>query len=1079
MREYSEFLKKYKHRINTRLALQAMLNCLIGFVVALHVYYLLWMHISHESFALIYANVGIRVGLALVILYFVWQTYREFWDSLRVARFLDRQVEFSDDLYQNTLELSQKPDANPIVDALAQEANSRIKSNKYSVPHIYPAWMLFSIAFLFLGIASVWAYSWSDFKLSFKQFYTNKRQEVVYKNYIELTPGSQQIGRNQSLEIKLIKPDNRLQHKLFFRTGKEWRELGLADGSYIFSRLDNSIEYYVENSVAKTPIYKITVLDEPIVKEWLLQVTPPAYTGLNTWADTLGYGDIEAYKHSNVKIAVNTNIPVKSAVMVFEDASRIALQALDESSFITQIQVVKARTWYMELTDALGRKSRPEEKTIRVLDDNPPQIKITFPGEDVTLNQNMLLPLIISADDDFGLRNLSLKVQVNASDVQTINIQSVITGKMFSTDFMLDMKPANLFPGDIVTYWAEIYDNSPDNQKAETAKYKARFPSIEEIYREIEKQQENKQGELETALKESKDLQKEFEDKRRELMKQDSPKWEDKKQLEKMLSEQDKLSQQVQDVAENYQNLIEKMQVNSALSPETLDKMKKIQELMQEISNEDLQAAMKKVEDSIKNIKPEDLKKAMENFKFSMEDFSKKIEQTLQLLESIKKEQAVQKALQMAEETEKMQKALSDKTMDSTKDNKDLAAEQKKISDSYDKLEKELKKVNEMLDSQKDKDAKQQLSELMKEMQKSDVKKDMQNSESKLGENQRAQSKSSQSEAMEKLRKFTNMLSQMKSSMAAGSQGKTMQALQTATRELLIFSKKHESTAGRYRSDPYQIVPDLIAHSEGIQIAINKMFSEPSVLMIVPQKFFIDMTDTNHGYRDFFNYVNEVQLYQIPTALTNIQKGLNLMVYDLMQAMQNASSGGGGGGGGMQSLMQTLEQMGQEQMAMNMLTEQLMMQMQSSGGRMDSAMQQQIQKLAQDQERLAENLKRALQNNPEAQKQGNAIKQIADEMDSISRQLKNNQLSLDLLDRQDKIISKMLDAQRSINKREFSEKRKGETAAQRDYGSAPNAIDYNSLRKNSLFEESYKTYPVEYQKVIMEYLKTLNDMIEK
>jgi hypothetical protein len=257
------------------------------------------------------------------------------------------------------------------------------------------------------------------------------------------------------------------------------------------------------------------------------------------------------------------------------------------------------------------------------------------------------------------------------------------------------------------------------------------------------------------------------------------------------------------------------------------------------------------------------------------------------------------------------------------------------------------------------------------------------------------------------------------------------------------------------------------------------MFSEPSVLMIVPQKFFIDMTDTNHGYRDFFNYVNEVQLYQIPTALTNIQKGLNLMVYDLMQAMQNASSGGGGGGGGMQSLMQTLEQMGQEQMAMNMLTEQLMMQMQSSGGRMDSAMQQQIQKLAQDQERLAENLKRALQNNPEAQKQGNAIKQIADEMDSISRQLKNNQLSPDLLDRQDKIISKMLDAQRSINKREFSEKRKGETAAQRDYGSAPNAIDYNSLRKNSLFEESYKTYPVEYQKVIMEYLKTLNDMIEK
>jgi hypothetical protein len=318
----------------------------------------------------------------------------------------------------------------------------------------------------------------------------------------------------------------------------------------------------------------------------------------------------------------------------------------------------------------------------------------------------------------------------------------------------------------------------------------------------------------------------------------------------------------------------------------------------------------------------------------------------------------------------------------------------------------------------------------------------------------------------------------MKKSMSAGSQGQTLKAIQTATRELLIFSKKHESSAARYRNDPYVIVPDLIAHSEGIQIALNKLFSEVQVLMMIPPKFFIDLTDTNRSYRDFFGYVNEQQFFQIPTALSNIQKGINLMVYDLMQASQSSSSGSGGGSG-MQSLMQTLEQMGQEQMAMNMLTEQLMMQMQASGGRMDAAMQQQIQKLAQDQERLAENLKRALQNSPEAQKQGNAIKQITEEMDSISRQLRNNQLSPDLLERQERIISKMLDAQRSSNKREFSEKRKSETADQNAYKSAPNTIDYNSLRRNSLLEENFKAYPAEYQIVIMQYLKSLNEKMEK
>ena len=109
--------------------------------------------------------------------------------------------------------------------------------------------------------------------------------------------------------------------------------------------------------------------------------------------------------------------------------------------------------------------------------------------------------------------------------------------------------------------------------------------------------------------------------------------------------------------------------------------------------------------------------------------------------------------------------------------------------------------------------------------------------------------------------------------------------------------------------------------SEGIQISLNKMFSETQVLMMIPPKFFIDLNETNNAYRNIFSYINETQFYQIPNALNSVQKGINLMVYDLMQALQNASSGTGSGGGGMQSLMQMLEQMSQEQMAMNILTE--------------------------------------------------------------------------------------------------------------------------------------------------------------
>ncbi len=87
------------------------------------------------------------------------------------------------------------------------------------------------------------------------------------------------------------------------------------------------------------------------------------------------------------------------------------------------------------------------------------------------------------------------------SEPQVVNVQSVIPmEKMYVTDFLLDLKEANLFPlGDVVTYWAVIYDNSVEQQKAESSKFKARFPSIEEIYREIETREQEKKSELETA----------------------------------------------------------------------------------------------------------------------------------------------------------------------------------------------------------------------------------------------------------------------------------------------------------------------------------------------------------------------------------------------------------------------------------------------------------------------------------------------------------------------------------------------------------------------------------------------------
>ena len=75
---------------------------------------------------------------------------------------------------------------------------------------------------------------------------------------------------------------------------------------------------------------------------------------------------------------------------------------------------------------------------------------------------------------------------------------------------------------------------------------------------------------------------------------------------------------------------------------------------------------------------PDQLKKTMEDFKFSLEDFNQRLQQTLDLLESIKKEMALQKLSELAKEKEKMQASINEKTKDA-KSQSDLSKEQQQI----------------------------------------------------------------------------------------------------------------------------------------------------------------------------------------------------------------------------------------------------------------------------------------------------------------------------------------------------------------------------------------------------------------
>lgn len=1077
MHLFNQIIHKNRASYNKRLGYRFALYWVLSMLFLFHFYLVLDRLVEGHVTELFLTAVALRLFAALLSLFWVLQYRKSMESNQESAKRLDLQNQDPDDTYQNAFELMQENSplySKELLDRIYKKADQRAESQQlHPIPVLRQVEKL-PLLFVLFGLLLSMGLQYKSLPSTWRAFYLNSLPKVTHKQYIELRPGNITVGRHETVVIQVANPEPNVEHRLFYRIEKEWREIALPDYRKSFENLDFSFDYYVKTPYAVSDTFRITVVDDPAVKTITIRYHYPSYTHLSPETDSTSSGQVKAPAGTKVSLYLQTNVPIQSGQMIFGSGSSLNIQRIDSQNFLSSFTVSRNDTYHFLLKDMLGRLSQPVSKSITVLPDLPPELKIVTPGQDTLLTQNMLLPLRFFASDDYGLRNLKLSYIINDGAVQTIELQDVISTRTMDKDYLFNLQSFNLLPGDVVTYWAEISDNGIQPQKAVTAKYRARFPSIEEIYKEIEKEESDKKDLMQSTLEKSKQMQQEFEQKRREMLKKNNPDWEDKRELQQFVEKQQDMNKQMDQVANDYQNLIDKFQNNQALSDETLQKMDKIKELMQEINNDQIQQAMKKMQEAMEKLDPDVLKKAMEDFKFSMEDFSQKIDQTLQLLESIKKEQNTQKALEIAQEMEKMQQALSDKTKEGKRTPEQLSKEQEEIREKLKNLQEQLDKLDKMLDPKKDKQMQQAMQDLQEMMKQDQLDQDMEMSQEALQENQKQQAMQAQQSAKQKMNKMSKKLGDMKNMMSAGGQSQATEALQRAIRELMFFSEQHESAAARYSNNPYLILNDEIAAFEGMNQSLRKLYSIPQVMLFMSPKFVYDANFTIDRFRAMFRDINDAVFFNLPKHQKDIQKGLNLMVYDLMQSMQNSQQGGGGGGS--QSLMQMMQQMGEQQMAMNMITQQMLEQMQQQGGRMSSEMYQQMQRMAANEQQLADNIRRALQNNPDAQKQAGTMQNLADELESIAKQLKNNQIDRSLADRQDRILSRLLDAQKSIQKREFTNKRKAESADHPEWDTPESIrLRFDSLRKKALQEEDFRQFPRQYQEVIREYLKNLSE----
>jgi hypothetical protein len=175
--------------------------------------------------------------------------------------------------------------------------------------------------------------------------------------------------------------------------------------------------------------------------------------------------------------------------------------------------------------------------------------------------------------------------------------------------------------------------------------------------------------------------------------------------------------------------------------------------------------------------------------------------------------------------------------------------------------------------------------------------------------------------------------------------------------------------------------------------------------------------------------------------------------------------------------VQRIGELGEKQSQLNLesrtLAQRLTQQMRLSAGD-----RSELQRMAQEQRRLREQLEQ-IQRDEEARRELlGRLDEAQREMKEVEEILESGSTDGELEQKQQRILSRLLDAQRSINRRDFDperESRPGEDIARRSAPELPQELlrETDRLRLDLLKAEADR-YPAQYRAFVEAYLRRLN-----
>jgi len=849
--------------------------------------------------------------------------------------------------------------------------------------------------------------------------------------------------------------------------------------TYTFPKIQKGFTLQFEASAFLSDPYSIKVIERPFLKGFNATINYPNYLNkkneLVSNATSLVVPEGTKIDWQFQTIAADTIIILKS------DSTR-AITTKDESNLFSYSSLIKeSETIELLIKNDYSKNKEAIVYQIEAIKDEFPKIQLQQ-YRDTVLYEYLILAGNVS--DDYGLKKLELVYRVIEGaeskapfSITLLDIDKQRTSQSYYHKWSLEA--LNLESGKSLEYYLKIWDNDGVNgsKSSKSEIYKLNIPKQEDLQKETEKANKQSENQLNNTLKESKSLQKELDELRDKLKTKRNVSWQEKKQIEDLLKKKDDLLKDIEKLQKEFQSNNEKQIKFSEQNEKIAEKAKQLEQLMNELLDPETKKLYEELQKLLDQNNMDNVQKQLEKLSKKENNLEKELERALEMFKQIQFEQKMDKIVKDVDKLEENQEKLRDETLEKNSSADSLAKKQEGLEKQFEKVKKEmdeLEKMNEKLENQNS------LEDTKPEEEK--IKENQSKSKESLRQKEKKKSAEKQKEAGEEMEKLSDKLKSMQQGMEMESAQENLDDLRDILENLITLSFDQEGLM-RDLKNVNQSDPRYIELSQKqLKIKDDAKIVEDSLQALAKRVFQIQSFVTRE-VSAMNGYIEEsletlrkrrpsIAVSKQQFAMTSMNN-LALMLNDVLKQMQQQMSESSKKGKGKKK--KENPGLSDLQKQLNKKIDQLM-----KSGQSGRQLSEELAKMAAEQEMIRNSLKEMEEKmkgtNPEGQQPGNT-NGLRDQMEKTETDLVNKRLSQETIIRQKEILTRLLEAEKSLRERELDQKREAQTAKELKKQAPKELEDY--LKNKERQVELLKTIPPAlnpyYKKQVNEYFKKINN----